>query len=73
MSVVDNDELSRRLDTSDEWIRTRTGIARRRVVDPGMSTTDIAVEAGRRAVDSAGEYGEDIHALVLATTTPDHP
>ena len=71
--VVDNDELSRRLDTSDEWIRTRTGIARRRVVDPGMSTTDMAVEAGRRALDSAGEYGEDIDALVLATSTPDHP
>ena len=70
--VVDNDELSRRLDTSDEWIRTRTGIAKRRVVDPGTSTTDMAVEAGRRALDSAGKYGEDIDALVLATSTPDH-
>ncbi|EID54107.1 beta-ketoacyl-ACP synthase III [Saccharomonospora xinjiangensis] len=70
--VVDNDELSRRLDTSDSWIRTRTGIAARHVVTPGTSTVDMAVEAGRRALDSAGRYGEEIDAVVLATSTPDH-
>ncbi|TWE13692.1 3-oxoacyl-[acyl-carrier-protein] synthase-3 [Prauserella muralis] len=67
--VVDNDELSARLDTSDEWIRTRTGIGRRHVVGPGMSTVDMAVEAGRRALQSAGSA--DIDAVVLATATPD--
>ncbi|WP_197022470.1 beta-ketoacyl-ACP synthase III [Saccharomonospora piscinae] len=70
--VVDNHELSRRLDTSDEWIRTRTGIAARHVVAPGMSTVDMAVEAGRRALDSAGADGEHVDAVVLATSTPDH-
>ncbi|EHR59163.1 beta-ketoacyl-ACP synthase III [Saccharomonospora cyanea] len=70
--VVDNDELSRRLDTSDEWIRTRTGIAKRHVVHTGLSTVDMAVEAGRRALESAGPYGENVDAVVLATSTPDH-
>ncbi|MDT0464460.1 beta-ketoacyl-ACP synthase III [Streptomyces gibsoniae] len=68
--VVTNDDLTRRLDTSDEWIRTRTGIATRHVVAPGVATSDLAVEAGRRALDSAGG-GAD--AVVLATTTPDRP
>ncbi|MEU3273966.1 beta-ketoacyl-ACP synthase III [Saccharomonospora sp. NPDC006951] len=67
--IVDNNELTRRLDTSDEWIRTRTGISRRHVVDPGMSTVDMAIEAGRRALDSAG--CSDVDAVVLATATPD--
>ncbi|WP_433408885.1 beta-ketoacyl-ACP synthase III [Saccharomonospora azurea] len=70
--VVDNDELSRRIDTSDEWIRTRTGISRRHVVDNGLSTVDMAVQAGRRALRSAGPYGEAVDAVVLATSTPDH-
>lgn len=69
--VVTNADLTERLDTSDEWIRTRTGISRRHVVAPGTATSDLAVEAGRRALESSGEVGAD--ALVLATTTPDHP
>lgn len=69
--VVSNADLARRLDTSDEWIRTRTGITRRHVLEPGMATSDLAVEAGGRALKSAGGGGVD--ALVLATTTPDHP
>lgn len=68
--VVDNEELSLRLDTSDEWIRTRTGIRQRHIVDPGISTVDMAVEAGRRALASTGS--DRIDALVLATATPDH-
>jgi len=79
--VVDNAELASRWDITDEWIRTRTGIHRRRVVDPGVSTVDLAVEAGGRAVKSAqsgdrgaGPPGESaIGAVVLATTTPDRP
>lgn len=68
---VTNEDLARRLDTSDDWIRSRTGIARRRVVAPGTATSDLAVEAGLRALKSAedGRAG----AVVLATTTPDQP
>jgi 3-oxoacyl-[acyl-carrier-protein] synthase-3 len=69
--VVTNEELSRHLDTSDAWIRTRTGIAERHVVDPGISTGDLAVEAGGRALKNAGADGADL--VVVATTTPDRP
>lgn len=67
--VVTNDDLARRLDTSDEWIRTRTGIAQRHLVEPGMATVDLATEAGFRALKSAGDA--EVDAVVLATTTPD--
>ncbi|GAU68951.1 3-oxoacyl-[acyl-carrier-protein] synthase [Streptomyces sp. NBRC 110611] len=69
--VVTNQDLEKRLDTSDEWIRTRTGIATRHMIDPGTATSDLAVEAGRRALTSAGDPRVD--AVVLATTTPDQP
>ncbi|MER6531837.1 beta-ketoacyl-ACP synthase III [Streptomyces sp. NPDC001508] len=67
--VVTNDDLSAHLDTSDEWIRTRTGIRTRHRVLPGMATSDLAVEAGRRALENSGEPRAG--AVVLATTTPD--
>ncbi|MDH2391190.1 ketoacyl-ACP synthase III [Streptomyces sp. HNM0663] len=69
--VVTNDELSRTMDTSDEWIRSRTGITRRHWAEPGTATGDLAVEAGERALKSAGSGDADL--VVLATTTPDHP
>lgn len=69
--VVTNEELSRRLNTSDAWIRTRTGIAERHVVDPGISTSDLAVEAGGRALKNAG--ADDADLVIVATTTPDRP
>ncbi|MFJ8649652.1 beta-ketoacyl-ACP synthase III [Streptomyces sp. NPDC093546] len=69
--VVTNEELSRTLDTTDEWIRTRTGITRRHWADPGTATGDLAVAAGERALKSAGSA--DVDLVVLATTTPDHP
>jgi 3-oxoacyl-[acyl-carrier-protein] synthase-3 len=69
--IVTNDELATRMDTSDEWIRTRTGIRARHVVDAGLSTSDLAAEAGARAMDSAGV--KDVDVVVLATTTPDRP
>lgn len=69
--VVGNAELAVRLDTTDEWIRTRTGISWRHVVEPGMSTVGLAAEAGARALKSAGLA--EIGAVVLATTTPDRP
>ncbi|WP_030670579.1 beta-ketoacyl-ACP synthase III [Streptomyces sp. NRRL B-1347] len=69
--AVTNADLARELDTSDDWIRSRTGIGTRHVADPSMATSDLAVEAGQRALKSAGR--EAVDAVVLATTTPDHP
>lgn len=69
--VVDNAEIAARLDTSEEWIRTRTGIRQRHVVERGMSTSDLAVEAGQRAMKSANV--ETVDFVILATTTPDRP
>jgi 3-oxoacyl-[acyl-carrier-protein] synthase-3 len=68
---VTNDDLARQLDTTDEWITSRTGIRQRFVVPPGLSTSGVAVEAGARALASAGTDRVDL--LVLATSTPDHP
>ncbi|MER6128539.1 beta-ketoacyl-ACP synthase III [Streptomyces sp. NPDC001795] len=68
-TVVTNDQLAEVLDTTDEWIRSRTGIRERRWVSPGQSTGDLAVEAARRALSSAGE--EAVDAVVLATSSPD--
>ncbi|MEV6532766.1 beta-ketoacyl-ACP synthase III [Streptomyces sp. NPDC051639] len=67
---VSNAQLCRELDTSDEWIRTRTGIRERRIADPGVSTADLAAAAADQALQSCGS--SDVQALVLATTTPDH-
>ncbi|QKW05285.1 ketoacyl-ACP synthase III [Streptomyces sp. NA04227] len=69
--AVSNEDLTTELDTSDEWIRSRTGIGVRHIADPGTATSDLAVEAGRRALKSAGV--EKVDAVVLATTTPDQP
>ncbi|MFJ4618001.1 beta-ketoacyl-ACP synthase III [Streptomyces sp. NPDC088812] len=69
--VVGNDDLAARMDTSDEWIRTRTGIRTRHFVSAGMPTSLLAAEAGARALQSAGTA--DVDAVVLATTTPDRP
>jgi 3-oxoacyl-[acyl-carrier-protein] synthase-3 len=71
VSVVTNDMLAQRLDTTDDWIRRLTGIRNRHWIDPGQATSDLAVEAGARAVESAG--GEPPQAVVVATTTPDRP
>jgi len=72
---VTNDQLAERLDTTDEWITSRTGIRSRHWAGPGISTGDLAVEAGHRALKSAGLDTEPgaVDAVVLATTTPDHP
>lgn len=68
--IVTNVDLAAELDTSDDWIRSRTGIGRRHVVEPGTSTGDLAEHAVRLALDSAGL--DHLDALVLATSTPDH-
>ena len=69
--IVTNDELAARLDTSDAWIRQRTGIAERRIAAEGELTSDLAVRAARRALQSAGMSGSDLDLIVLATATPD--
>ncbi|HUY52415.1 MAG TPA: beta-ketoacyl-ACP synthase III [Streptosporangiaceae bacterium] len=69
--IVTNDELATRLDTSDEWIRSRTGIRARRFASSREPTSYLAAEAGRRAMTSAGV--SDVDMVVLATTTPDRP
>jgi 3-oxoacyl-[acyl-carrier-protein] synthase-3 len=69
--VVENAEFAETLDTSDEWIRTRTGIERRHFAAEGEKTSDHAIEAARRALANAGLVGADIDAIVLATATPD--
>ena len=71
--VVTNDDLAQRLDTSDEWIRTRTGIRERHYAAAEEATSDLALMAGRRALDDAGLAATDIDVLMVATTTPDHP
>lgn len=67
--VVTNDMLAQELDTSDAWIRSRTGISRRHIAGDEVKTSDLAVEAGARALAAAGLAAPD--AVVLATTTPD--
>jgi 3-oxoacyl-[acyl-carrier-protein] synthase-3 len=70
--IVTNQELAARLDTSDEWIRQRTGIGERRIAAEGELTSDLAVVAARRALERAGMSGSDLDLIVLATATPDH-
>lgn len=70
--VVTNDDFAQVLDTSDEWIRTRTGIRERHVLAPDQATSDLALAATREALDDAGMTVEQLSAIVVATTTPDH-
>jgi len=69
--VLTNDELSTLVDTSDEWIMTRTGIRERRIAAPEEALTDIALPAARAALAQAGLDAKDIDFLVCATVTPD--
>ena len=71
--VVPNAEFERLVETSDEWIRERTGIAERRFAAEGEVTSDLAVEAMRRALDEAGVAPEQVDLIVCATLTPDTP
>src|SRR5476651_1305171 len=71
--VLTNEEFSRSVDTSDEWIRTRSGIRERRIAAPGEATSDMAVHAARRALADAHVSAADVDLLVVATITPDLP
>jgi 3-oxoacyl-[acyl-carrier-protein] synthase-3 len=71
--VMTNLDLERMVDTSDEWIRTRTGIRERRIAEQGELLSDFAVEASRQAMDAAGVGPEDLDLIILASVTPDLP
>ena len=71
--VVTNDDLARVIDTSDEWIRSRTGIRQRRILADGEVTSDMAAAAGRRACEMAGIRPEELDLIVVATVTGDMP
>lgn len=70
--VLTNDELATRLDTSDEWIFSHTGIRERRIAAADQATSDLAAEAGRMALARAGVDPVDLDLILVATGTPDH-
>jgi 3-oxoacyl-[acyl-carrier-protein] synthase-3 len=70
--VVTNDDLSQLMDTSDQWIRERTGIRERRWVREGETGAELALAASRRALEAAGLGPGDVDAIVYASSTPDH-
>ena len=70
--VMDNNEFAQRLETSDAWIRERTGIARRHIAAEGQTSSDLALEASRAALKTANVRAEEIDLIVVATSTPDY-
>jgi len=70
--VLTNFDLEKMVDTSDEWIRTRTGIKERRIAPPEIATSDMVTEAARIALDRANLKPEDIDCIIVATVTPDN-
>ncbi|NDP42014.1 MAG: ketoacyl-ACP synthase III [Aromatoleum sp.] len=69
--ILTNHDLARQIDTSDAWIRARTGIHERRIAAPGEQTSDLALHAARAALGAAGLAAADVDLIVVATTTPD--
>jgi 3-oxoacyl-[acyl-carrier-protein] synthase III len=70
--VVTNAEFAARLDTSDAWIRERTGIAQRHIADESQASSDLALEASRAALAAAGIRAEELDMIIVATSTPDY-
>ena len=69
--VVTNDDLSRLMDTNDEWIQKRTGVKERRIADPDVTASDLGYEAALKALEAAGLTAQDIDLIIVATITPD--
>ncbi len=69
--VLTNAELAKRVDTSDEWIRERTGIRQRHIAADGERTSDLAIAASRKALEAADREAKDVDLIIVATTTPD--
>jgi 3-oxoacyl-[acyl-carrier-protein] synthase-3 len=70
--VMTNSEFAARLDTSDAWIRERTGIVQRHIADDSQASSDLALEASRRALQAAGVRADQLGLIVVATSTPDY-
>jgi 3-oxoacyl-[acyl-carrier-protein] synthase-3 len=70
--AMTNDEFAARLDTSDAWIRERTGIVQRHIADKSQASSDLALAASRNALQAAGIAAGDIDLIVVATSTPDY-
>ncbi len=70
--VLTNDDLAKMVDTSDEWILSRTGISERRIAEPGESTATLAVDAALRALESTDINANDIDLIIVATSTPEY-
>ena len=71
-NCVTNAELAEKVDTSDEWIVERTGIRQRYIAGEGETTSTLAIESARKALEAAGVDASEIGLIVLATATPDH-
>ncbi len=71
--VITNDDLAARMETSDDWIASRTGIRARRIVEPGVLTSDLALAAANNALADAGLAGSDLDLIIIASSTPDYP
>ena len=69
--ILDNKELSLKVETSDDWIRTRTGIRERRIASPEQPTSELALNAARKAIDAAQIQPDQIDLVIVATITPD--
>ncbi|MBT8108556.1 MAG: ketoacyl-ACP synthase III [Gammaproteobacteria bacterium] len=69
--IVTNFDLEKIIDTTDEWIRTRTGVEQRHMVEPDQTTSDMCVEAAKQAIDAAGVDVSEIDLVITGTTTPD--
>ena len=69
--VLTNKDLEKSLDTTDEWITSRTGIKQRHIVSPGQHTSDLAFEAARKAISNSNINTDEIDLIIVATTTPD--
>ena len=70
--VVSNEELARQVDTTDQWIRERTGITQRHLAAEGELTSDLATAAARQALERAGLAADQVDLILVATATPDH-
>ena len=70
--IMTNQDFEKLVDTTDEWILERTGIRERHIADPGMATSDMAVEAAKNCLAARGTTAADVDAIILCTVTPDH-
>jgi len=69
--IMENAELEQMVDTSDEWIKSRTGVVKRHIAAEGETTCDLAEHAAHKAMEAASASSDDIDLIIVATTTPD--